>query len=68
MSSIEKSNLLPPRLLDITTLAEHLGVNTRHIRRLVVASDLIPPGGGQRAWGEVVERLVRGENTTRASR
>lgn len=26
---------LPPRLLDITTLAEHLGVNARHIRRLV---------------------------------
>jgi excisionase family DNA binding protein len=26
---------LPPRLLDITTLAKHLGVNTRHVRRLV---------------------------------
>ncbi len=26
---------LPPRLLDITTLAERLGVNTRHVRRLV---------------------------------
>jgi excisionase family DNA binding protein len=24
-----------PRLLDITTLASHLGVNARHIRRLV---------------------------------
>jgi excisionase family DNA binding protein len=24
-----------PRLLDITTLATHLGVNARHIRRLV---------------------------------
>ena len=24
-----------PELLDITTLAEHLGVTTRHIRRLV---------------------------------
>jgi excisionase family DNA binding protein len=26
---------LPPRLLDITSLAEHLGVNARHVRRLV---------------------------------
>jgi excisionase family DNA binding protein len=26
---------LPARLLDITGLAEHLGVNVRHIRRLV---------------------------------
>ena len=26
---------LPPRLLDITTLAEHLGVQPRHVRRLV---------------------------------
>ena len=26
---------LPPRLLDITTLAQYLGVNTRHVRRLV---------------------------------
>ncbi len=26
---------LPPRLLDITTLAQLLGVNTRHVRRLV---------------------------------
>jgi excisionase family DNA binding protein len=26
---------LPPRLLDITALAEHLGVQPRHIRRLV---------------------------------
>ena len=26
---------LPPRLLDITALADHLGVNTRHVRRLV---------------------------------
>lgn len=26
---------LPPRLLDITTLAALLGVNPRHIRRLV---------------------------------
>lgn len=26
---------LPDRLLDITGLAEHLGVNVRHIRRLV---------------------------------
>ena len=28
-------NQLPPRLLDITTLAAHLGVNPRHVRRLV---------------------------------
>lgn len=28
-------NELPPRLLDITTLADLLGVNTRHVRRLV---------------------------------
>jgi excisionase family DNA binding protein len=26
---------MPARLLDITGLAEHLGVNVRHIRRLV---------------------------------
>ena len=26
---------LPSRLLDITMLAEHLGVNARHVRRLV---------------------------------
>ena len=26
---------LPARLLDITSLAEYLGVNTRHVRRLV---------------------------------
>ena len=26
---------LPPRLLDITALADHLGVNARHVRRLV---------------------------------
>ncbi len=26
---------LPPRLLDITTLAQLLGVNARHVRRLV---------------------------------
>jgi excisionase family DNA binding protein len=26
---------LPPQLLDITTLAKHLGVNPRHVRRLV---------------------------------
>ncbi len=26
---------LPPRLLDITSLATHLGVNARHVRRLV---------------------------------
>jgi excisionase family DNA binding protein len=29
------SGQLPPRLLDITTLAEYLGVNARHVRRLV---------------------------------
>lgn len=29
------SDELPPRLLDITTLSERLGVNTRHVRRLV---------------------------------
>ncbi len=29
------SNDLPTRLLDINTLAAHLGVNTRHVRRLV---------------------------------
>ncbi len=29
------ANELPPRLLDITALAHYLGVNTRHVRRLV---------------------------------
>jgi excisionase family DNA binding protein len=28
-------NQLPPRLLDITGLATHPGVNPRHVRRLV---------------------------------
>lgn len=32
-TTTETSDL--PRLLDITSLAEHLGVNPRHIRRLV---------------------------------
>ncbi len=35
MTVTDKRDWLPPRLLDITTLAEHLGVNARHIRRLV---------------------------------
>ena len=30
-----QSTQLPDRLLDITGLAEHLGVNVRHVRRLV---------------------------------
>ncbi len=29
------NNDLPAQLLDINTLAAHLGVNTRHVRRLV---------------------------------
>ncbi len=29
------NNHLPAQLLDINTLATHLGVNTRHVRRLV---------------------------------
>jgi excisionase family DNA binding protein len=35
MTVTDKRDGLPPRLLDITALAEHLGVNARHIRRLV---------------------------------
>jgi excisionase family DNA binding protein len=35
MASERGSHELPHRLLDITGLAEQLGVNTRHIRRLV---------------------------------
>jgi len=35
MPAIDRRDVLPPRLLDITTLAEHLGVNARHVRRLV---------------------------------
>lgn len=35
MQVMDKRNELPPGLLDITTLAEYLGVNTRHVRRLV---------------------------------
>ena len=35
MTVTDKCDGLPPRLLDITALAEHLGVNARHIRRLV---------------------------------
>lgn len=38
-----------PRLLDITTLASHLGVNARHIRRLV-AERRIP----YVKWGHLV--------------
>ena len=34
-TTIDPGSELPPRLLDITTLAEHLGVNPRHVRRLV---------------------------------
>jgi excisionase family DNA binding protein len=33
--SVTNPGELPRRLLDITTLAEHLGVQPRHIRRLV---------------------------------
>ena len=35
MTPTDKDAALPPRLVDITTLAELLGVNARHIRRLV---------------------------------
>ncbi len=35
MTTINHDGELPPRLLDITTLAELLGVNSRHVRRLV---------------------------------
>ena len=35
MEIIEKKDDLPTRLLDIPALAEHLGVNVRHVRRLV---------------------------------
>lgn len=35
MQVMDKRNELPPGLLDITTLATYLGVNTRHVRRLV---------------------------------
>ena len=38
-----------PRLLDITRLAEHLGVNPRHIRRLV-AERRIP----DIKWGHLI--------------
>jgi excisionase family DNA binding protein len=30
-----RPEMLPTRLMDITTLATHLGVNARHVRRLV---------------------------------
>ncbi|MEA2825950.1 MAG: hypothetical protein QOG43_389 [Actinomycetota bacterium] len=35
MTVTDQRDELPPRLLDITTLAERLGVNARHVRRLV---------------------------------
>jgi predicted DNA-binding transcriptional regulator AlpA len=35
-----------PRLLDITTLASHLGVNARHIGRLVAERRIPTSSGG----------------------
>jgi hypothetical protein len=57
-----------PRLLDITTLATHLGVNARHIRRLV-AERRIP----YIKWGHLIRsastptRSPPGSTTTAAS-
>ena len=34
MAAVDKADGMP-RLLEITSLAEHLGVNARHVRRLV---------------------------------
>jgi excisionase family DNA binding protein len=36
MSTTRPADQLPPRLLDVTAVAEVLGVNTRHVRRLVL--------------------------------
>lgn len=36
MATAHPHDELPPRLLDVTAVAEFLGVNTRHIRRLVL--------------------------------
>ncbi len=35
VDKVEGGEGMPPRLLDITSLAEHLSVNARHVRRLV---------------------------------
>lgn len=35
MTTTARPPQLPERLLDITGLAQHLGVNVRHVRRLV---------------------------------
>ena len=35
MTTTTRPPQLPERLLDITDLAQHLGVNVRHVRRLV---------------------------------
>ena len=35
MTTTSRPPQLPERLLDITSLAQHLGVNVRHVRRLV---------------------------------
>jgi excisionase family DNA binding protein len=36
MSTTRPSDQLPPRLLDVTAVAEYLSVNTRHVRGLVL--------------------------------
>ncbi len=36
MTVTQPHDELPPRLLDVSTIAEFLGVNVRHVRRLVL--------------------------------
>ena len=61
------ANELPPRLLDITTLAHYLGVNTRHVRRLV-AERRIPSSNGATSSASTLSRSASGSTTSDGTR